>query len=128
MIALARSYPEGPVPLAEIAKAEGLSRSYLEQLIACLRKAGLVESTRGMRGGYRLTDSPGAMTAGQVVRALEGPIALAECASEVYTGCCERESDCASKHFWQQVRDNIAQVMDGTTLADLAGGSAVAQS
>jgi Rrf2 family cysteine metabolism transcriptional repressor len=128
MIALARSYPEGPVPLAEIAKAEGLSRSYLEQLIACLRKAGLVESTRGMRGGYRLTDSPGAMTAGQVVRALEGPIALAECASEVDTGCCARESDCASKHFWQQVRDNIAQVMDGTTLADLAGGSAVAQS
>ena len=127
MVALARSYPEGPVPLAEIAKAEGLSMSYLEQLMGCLRRGGLVASTRGVHGGYRLIDAPEAVTAGQVVRALEGPIALAECASEVDPGCCERESDCASKHFWQMVRDNIAQVIDGTTLADLAGGSAIAE-
>ena len=116
------------MPLAEIAKAEGLSMSYLEQLMASLRRGGLVESTRGVHGGYRLTDKPEAVTVGQVVRSLEGPIALAECASErTDSGYCEREGDCASKHFWQQVRDNIAQVMDGTTLADLAGGRAVAE-
>jgi Rrf2 family cysteine metabolism transcriptional repressor len=129
MIALARSYPEGPLPLAEIARTEGLSMSYLEQLMACLRKGGLVASTRGVRGGYRLTDAPEAMTVGQVVRSLEGPIAPAECASEgADSGYCERERDCPSRFFWQQVRDNIAQVMDGTTLADLAGGSAVTES
>jgi Rrf2 family cysteine metabolism transcriptional repressor len=123
MIALARSYPEGPVSLAEIARVEDISMSYLEHLMAALRKSGLVEGTRGVHGGYRLSSAPGAMMVGEVFRALEGPIAPAVCASEgknvVY---CEREGDCPSRTFWRQVRDNIVQVMDTTTLADLAGG------
>jgi len=121
MVALARSYPRGPVPLAEIARSENISLSYLEQLIASLRKAGLVESTRGVHGGYELTADPATVTVGQVVRTLEGPIAPAECASEIENpGCCERESDCPSKILWEHVRDNIAQVLDATTLADLS--------
>ena len=121
MVALARCYPRGPVPLAEIARSEDISLSYLEQLIASLRKAGLVESTRGVHGGYELTANPKTVTVGQVVRTLEGPIAPAECASEIENlGCCQRETDCPSKILWEHVRDNIAQVLDATTLADLA--------
>lgn len=121
MVALAQSYPRGPVPLAEIARVETMPLSYLEHLIAILRKAGLVESTRGVHGGYRLTAAPYSMTVGQVVRALEGPIAPAECASEVGNGgYCQRESSCPSKVFWENMRDNIAQIMDATTLADLS--------
>lgn len=120
MIALARSYPKGPLPLAEIARAENISLNYLEQLMAPLRKAGLVESTRGVKGGYELTSDPATVTVGQVVRTLEGPIAPAECASEIENpGCCQREMDCPSKTLWEHVRDNIAQVLDATTLADL---------
>ncbi len=120
MIALAQGYHKGPISLAEIADSEDISLSYLEQLMAVLRKAGLVEGTRGARGGYRLTAEPALITAGQVVRALEGPLAPAECVSEgVEPGYCRRQMVCPSKPFWEQVRDSVAQVLDTTTLADL---------
>jgi len=126
MVALARSYPRGPVPLAEIARSEDISFSYLEQLMASLRRAGLVGSTRGVHGGYQLTDAPAEVTVGQVLRALEGPIAPAECASETGNSVfCDRETDCPSKTFWENLRDNIAQVVDATTLADLCPGDTV---
>jgi Rrf2 family protein len=120
MIALAQGYRKGPISLAEIAKSEEISLSYLEQLMAVLRKASLVEGTRGAHGGYQLTADPASITAGQVVRALEGPLAPAECVSEgVEAGYCRRETVCPSRPLWQQVRDSIAQVLDTTTLADL---------
>ena len=120
MVALARSYPRGPVPLAEIARSEDISFGYLEQLLASLRRAGLVGSTRGVHGGYQLTAAPDRVTVGQVLRALEGPIAPAECASETGNhGYCHRETDCLSRVFWENLRDSIARVLDETTLADL---------
>jgi Rrf2 family cysteine metabolism transcriptional repressor len=120
MIALAQGYRKGPISLAEISRSEEISLSYLEQLMAVLRKASLVEGTRGAHGGYQLTADPASITAGQVVRALEGPLAPAECVSEgVESGYCRREMVCPSRPLWQQVRDSIAQVLDTTTLADL---------
>ncbi|MCX5995693.1 MAG: Rrf2 family transcriptional regulator [Chloroflexi bacterium] len=120
MIALAQGYRKGPISLAEISRSEEISLSYLEQLMAVLRKASLVEGTRGAHGGYQLTADPASITAGQVVRALEGPLAPAACVSEgVESGYCRRETVCPSRPLWQQVRDSIAQVLDTTTLADL---------
>lgn len=120
MIALAQGYRRGPIPLAEISRSEDISLSYLEQLIAVLRRAGLVGGTRGAHGGYRLTADPALITAGQVVRALEGPLAPVDCVSEgVGAGYCRRQTVCPSKPLWEQVRDSIAQVLDTTTLADL---------
>jgi len=130
MIALTQGYRKGPISLAEIAKSEDISLSYLEQLMAILRKASLVEGVRGAHGGYQLTADPASITAGQVVRALEGPLAPAECVSEgVEAGYCRRETVCFSKPLWEQVRDSIAQVLDTTTLADLcsADGLEVSQ-
>ncbi len=124
MTELARAYGGGPVAIADIAQTENLSVAYLEQLLAQLRRAGLVESTRGARGGYQLTRPPSAVTVGEVVRVLEGPIAPVECASEAADpGCCERVSDCASRQIWQRMRDSIAAVLDSTTLADLCRGT-----
>jgi len=120
MLALARSYPGRPLALAEIARAENISLSYLEQLIAALRRAGLVEATRGARGGYQLSSKPSSVTAGQILRTLEGPIAPTECTSEMPSStCCQRKNYCPSKPLWEHVRANIAQVLDSTTLADL---------
>ncbi len=114
------------MPLAEIARSENISFGYLEQLLASLRRAALVESTRGVRGGYQLTAAPDRVTVGQVLRALEGPIAPAECASEAGNhGFCGRQSDCPSKLFWENLRDSIARVLDETTLADLYSGDKV---
>jgi len=116
--------------LAEISRSEEISLSYLEQLMAILRKASLVEGIRGAHGGYQLTVAPAAITAGQVVRALEGSLAPAECVSEgIEAGFCSRETACPSKMLWEQVRDSVAQVLDTTTLADLcsADGLEVSQ-
>jgi Rrf2 family protein len=94
--------------------------AYLEQLIMKLRKAGLVESSRGAHGGYRLSAEPRLVTVGEVVRALEGPIVPVECVSEQENpGCCDRETDCPSREVWRRMRDSINEVLDSTNLADL---------
>ena len=94
MVELARRAGEDPIPLAEIAAHDGLPLAYLEHLVARLRKAGLVDSRRGSRGGYLLARSPVEITMAEVVEALEGSIAPIECISQASDGSivCSRES------------------------------------
>jgi len=110
MMELAAKYGEGPISLKSIAEKNGLSEHYLEQLIAPLRNAGLVKSIRGAYGGYILSREPEAMTAGDVIRILEGPISPVD-----FT----EEDDPAKRDLWLRIRDSIANVLDSTTLADL---------
>ena len=120
MVELARSYGQGPLPLAEVSRLQNISLAYLEQIVAPLREAELVVSTRGARGGYQLACEPQAITVGDVLRALEGPIALVQCASEVrQANRCEREEVCLTRTVWEKVRDSIVTALDSTTLADL---------
>jgi Rrf2 family protein len=122
IVELARHYGSGPISLAEIADHEELPRPYLEQLVVSLREAGLVHSTRGARGGYQLTRSPQEIRMGEVLRALEGPIAPMICASEdpAHAGICERTGFCNVNHLWMTVRRAISTALDSITLADLA--------
>lgn len=110
MMELARSYGEGPTSLKSIAEKNNLSEHYLEQLIAPLRNAGLVKSIRGAYGGYILPESPEQVTAGEIIRVLEGPISPVD-----FT----EEDDPAKRDLWLRIRDSIAEVLDSTTLADL---------
>jgi len=122
MVELARHYGDGPVSLAEMADHEALPRAYLEQLVVSLRGAGLVQSTRGARGGYQLAQPPDQVRMGAVLRALEGPIAPMICASEepAHAGICERTGYCNVNLLWVKVRDAITGALDSVTLADLA--------
>ena len=126
MVELAGHSGEDPVPLAEIASHGDLPLAYLEHLVARLRKAGLVDSRRGSRGGYLLARSPTNITMAEVVEALEGAIAPIECISEAADGSivCSRESDpahvCPTKLLWTRVRFAIVRTLQETTLADLA--------
>ncbi len=119
-----------PVPLAEIASHDGLPLAYLEHLVARLRKAGLVDSRRGSRGGYMLARPSSEITMAEVVEALEGSIAPIECISEAADGSivCSRESDanhvCPTKLLWTRVRFSIVRTLRETTLADLVVSSA----
>jgi Rrf2 family transcriptional regulator, cysteine metabolism repressor len=121
MTELARSYgEERPLSIAEIARSEELPLAYLEQLVGELRRAGLVEGTRGVRGGYRLARPPSSITVGEVYRVLEGAIAPVECTAEDYLpGSCVRESVCLSRSIWDRVQHAILAVLDSTTLDDL---------
>ena len=114
-----------PVPLAEIAANDGLPLAYLEHLVARLRKAGLVDSRRGSRGGYLLARPAAQITMAEVVEALEGSIAPIECISQSPDGSivCARESErdhvCPTKLLWTRVRFSIVNTLRETTLADL---------
>jgi Rrf2 family cysteine metabolism transcriptional repressor len=138
MVELARRAGEdggGPVPLAEIAANDGLPLAYLEHLAARLRKAGLIDSRRGSRGGYMLARSPVEITMAEVVEALEGSIAPIECISQASDGSivCSRESGragshsdvCPTKLLWTRVRFAIVRTLQETTLAELVLGPAL---
>jgi Rrf2 family transcriptional regulator, cysteine metabolism repressor len=122
MVELARHHGAGPISLAEMAAHEDLPRPYLEQLVVSLREADLVNSTRGARGGYSLARDPEDIRMGEVIRALEGPIAPMVCASEepTHAGVCGRSGFCNVNMLWVKVRDAITDALDSVTLADLA--------
>jgi Rrf2 family transcriptional regulator, cysteine metabolism repressor len=122
MVELARHHGAGPVSLAEMADHENLPRPYLEQLVVSLRAAGLVHSTRGAHGGYQLSREPSEIRMGEVLRALEGPLAPMVCASEdeKHAGVCDRTGYCSVNHLWVTVRDAISTALDSVSLADLA--------
>ena len=131
MVELARRAGDDPIPLAEIATHDGLPLAYLEHLVARLRKAGLVDSRRGSRGGYLLARSPMEITMAEIVEALEGSIAPIECISQSSDGTivCSRESNpghaCPTKLLWTRVRFAIVRTLQETTLADLVLGNAL---
>jgi Rrf2 family protein len=122
MTELARAYGRGPLSIAEIAAVEHLPAGYLEQLAMPLRRAGLIKGTRGAHGGYALARPPAAISVGDVIRALEGPVAPVECLYDEYPpGSCIREPVCLSRPVWQRVKDSIDQVLDSISLEDLCG-------
>lgn len=106
------------VSISSIATRQGLSERYLEQLMARLKKAGLVTSTRGAYGGYRLAKKPEEVMVGDVLRALEGnsldPI---ECAGIM--GQCDASDSCVTMSLWKRINDGVNKIVDETTLQSL---------
>src|SRR4051794_4856753 len=126
MAHLARSDGAEPIPLGSIADAEGLPLAYLEHLVQRLRKAGLVESRRGARGGYSLARPAKSISMAEVVRALEGEIAPIECITADADGgvVCVREGEeghepCPTKLLWTRVQGSIVRTLKDMTLDDL---------
>lgn len=110
MMALGRNDGKGPLSLKSIALEHGLSEHYLEQLIAPLRNAGLVNSIRGAYGGYVLAKSSKEITAADIIRVLEGPIRPVEVMDD---------DDPAKRELWLKIRDAVKDVLEGTSLDDL---------
>jgi Rrf2 family cysteine metabolism transcriptional repressor len=115
----ARHFGQGPLSLAEVARSQGLSQAYLEQIAIDLRRAGLLSSKRGVNGGYSLANAPTATTAGDVIRALEGSILPVQCMDEEWCATCTREAACSARSIWEQVRDRLIETLDSITLASL---------
>jgi Rrf2 family protein len=124
MVELGRQDGGSPVALSAVAESESLPLSYLEHLVARLRRAGLVESQRGAHGGYRLARAAGEIDMLEVVQALEGTIAPMECFHADPEGkvSCSHEMDdeaCATKFLWTRVQGGVSKALSGTTVADL---------
>lgn len=106
------------IPAKEIAKRQGISEKYLEQIIAVLNKAGYVNSVRGAQGGYRLSRAPEEYTVGMILRQTEGSLAPVACLEED-TEECERCDTCVTLAVWKKLYEAINQVVDNITVADL---------
>ncbi|NLZ93841.1 MAG: Rrf2 family transcriptional regulator [Firmicutes bacterium] len=119
MAILALEFPAGPVPLREIARREEIPYQFLEQIFIPLRHAGLINSVRGAKGGYILAKAPSEIKVGDIIRALEGPIAPVDCVAENDADVCSRSTACLTKGIWQRLRDSMAEVLDDITLADV---------
>lgn len=119
MFDLAQNYGNGPIPLNNIAQRNNISEHYLEQLIAVLRKANLVKSVRGAQGGYILNKAPEAITVGDIIRVLEGPIAPVDCVNEEEPEPCDNADFCITRTIWARVRDSVTEVLDSITLEDM---------
>lgn len=122
MLALASRGDHGPVMVADIAAQETIPKKFLDQILLDLKRHGLVQSRRGKAGGYLLARSPAEISLGEIVRILEGPLALIPCVSETaYHRCseCADEATCGLRLAMKRVRDATASILDGTTLADV---------
>ena len=119
---LADRKENGPVQISEISKSENISHKFLESILLTLRKAGILGSKKGKGGGYYLLKPALEVKMTDVIRALEGPIAMVPCVSlNFYEKCddCPDENACSVHKLMIQVRDNTLHVLRNTTLADL---------
>lgn len=124
LLYLAEEQSGSPVQLARIAKTQRVPPKYLELIMLDLKKAGLVRSTRGPKGGYGLARTPEEISFGDIVRVMEGPIALVPCASvNFYEPCgdCRDEESCAIRKAFAILRDRTTSFLDGISLNEAAG-------
>ena len=119
MVDLAQRDSQEPIQRVSIAERQGISDQYLAQLFVKLRRAGLVESTRGPGGGYALAQSPAQITAGDVLRAVEEEVDPVPCASDEDRFHCDRLDVCPTHWLWAKLGGAITSVLDSVTLLDL---------
>lgn len=116
MLDLALHYDNGSVTLAEIARRQGISLSYLEQLFAKLRRGGLVESVRGPGGGYNLSRPPAGISVAEIIIAINESIDATRCGGERN---CQGDEPCLTHQLWEDLSMRIYDFLSGVTLADL---------
>ena len=116
MYYLAGHKDEGPQSLQSIAST-GVPKQYLEQLLGNLRRAGLVNTVRGVQGGYQIAREPKDISILDVIDAMEGPLELSECMTD--EGHCDRSCACPVRRVWQKLTDSINRELAGVTLGDM---------
>ena len=122
LLVLAEESGRGPVLVADLAEREALPKKFLEAILLELKRHGLLLSKKGKGGGYLLRRAPDEITFGDVIRALDGPLAAVPCVSQTaYMRCaeCVDEATCGVRLAMKDVRDATAKILDNTTLADI---------
>lgn len=113
-------YPKNTVvPLGEIAKKYNIPLPFLEQVMLVLKKTGYVTSKKGKKGGFVLARSPEKITLGEIFRALQGPIEIAECTGEEPVLACPQVPHCVVREVWQEVNCAVLQILDERTFSQL---------
>jgi len=119
MIDLGLHIDQGPVLRKDIAERQEISSDYIGQLFVTLRKAGFIESVKGPGGGYVLAQDADKIRAGDIIRAVEGPIALVHCVGPNPEDACHRMDGCVTHLLWKRLSKTVEEVLDSVTLKDL---------
>jgi Rrf2 family protein len=120
LLLLASEHGRGPVLASEIAAREGIPEKFLQLILLELRRRNIVRSKRGQGGGYQLARNPADINFGEVLRVLDGPLALTPCVSQTaYQRCdeCADERSCGIRLVMKDVRDQTARILEGSSLA-----------
>jgi len=117
MLDLALNFGKDPVSLRDIARRQEVSEKYMEHLISALRKAGLVRSIRGARGGYMLTKSPSEIRLSEIMVVLEGSMAPVDCVNDPQV--CHRANLCVTRGIWAKIKETTDNILESTTLQDM---------
>jgi Rrf2 family protein len=116
---LAKRFGQGPVKVSEIAETQAIPPRFLEVILTQLKQAGFVDSRRGNEGGYVLMRSPRALTVGEVMRFVEGPIGPVGCAEGPAEANCRMYGSCVFLPMWDRVRRAVSDIYDDTTFQNL---------
>jgi Rrf2 family iron-sulfur cluster assembly transcriptional regulator len=114
---------DGWVSLSDVSKRQGISRKYLEQVVSLLVKARYLRSQRGKGGGYQLTREPEDYTVGDILRAVEGPLAPVKCLACSTSEICDRAGTCPTQPFWLDLGKTTSAYLNSKTLADVIAGA-----
>jgi Rrf2 family iron-sulfur cluster assembly transcriptional regulator len=117
MLDMAQHYYDGPIHLANVAKRQGISVKYLEQIIIPLKKAHYIQSVRGPKGGHKLARPPEEITVGEIVALLEEGTSFVECSD--HDGSCERSLTCLTRRLWKEAAQAMFDKLHAITLADV---------
>ncbi len=112
-------YNKGPLRIEDIANRQDIPVRYLEQLLLILKRAGYLESKRGVRGGYALARAPHLITLGEIIRLMEGPPAPIFCVDPSSRDKCSVQRVCGFQSVWSDIRDTVAQILDAITFEEI---------
>lgn len=117
MVSLATAYPTRAVSVKELSQEQNLSGKYLEQIMAALKAAGMVNVVRGVHGGYTLAREPSSIRLIELFRTLEGSLAIVDCVEDPST--CQMSEDCVTREIWSEMRGSLEKILKKTTLKAL---------
>lgn len=120
MLELALHYGDAPLHIRDISKAQDIPERFLEQILLQIKRAGFLKSRKGPNGGYVLAKPPEKISVAEIIRVMDGPLAPIDCVSVTAREVCPRENFCGLRWLWKKNRDAIAEILEGTSLADVA--------
>ena len=123
MFTLVEHYGGAPIPIRELARRNDVPKRFLEQIMLALKAQGWVDSVAGIRGGYLLAKNPAKITMGEIVRHFDGILAPIDCVSVTGYRRCTQESVCRFRRVFFDARNYVANLMDRSTLAEVAKGT-----
>jgi Rrf2 family cysteine metabolism transcriptional repressor len=120
MLELALHFGEAPLHIRDISKAQDIPERFLEQILLQIKRAGFLKSRKGPNGGYVLAKAPDKISVAEIIRVMDGPLAPIDCVSVTAHAVCPRENYCGLRWLWKKNRDAIAEILEGTSFADVA--------